>query len=661
MYHATCFISYYIFNLSKTKTKTTSMRNFLLSLFLLCVAQYSFAQCSSCTPNNTGCKPIGGLCNKPDTGMANHPYSTVIHFNLPKKLTDPATLSQCSGCSYVQLNRVKITSLTGLPSGADNYNFSKSQSPYKGYYDVQNNDTLGCVTICGTPLAAGIYTIQVNIDADVVAIGTPIGNVSQNDVPQKYSDTIVILPDTSGSVSSFTYGGVREDCDSVVLNLNAILSAASPNPTRYFWDLGNGQTSNLKSPGLVKFSLPGTYKVALKTVYYNYYISQMHINNMTNAGSCWRGDVEELATGDPEVYTKVGLLGVNTRGNSVSSTSNFNIPIPLAQAALPIGTTAFSFELWDEDNGPPFGSADDNMGTYNININPFPFLPYDVNFNGSCAQGYVRLDTTVATVIVDTLVVTIKGRPTKPFAFASKDSLCNGDSVRLVATPYCADCTYEWYKNDSVYLVGATDSFYYAKVSGGYKIKVTNTLTGCTNLSDSAKRVYFGATPTVAPTVAYYSPTGQVFLNPGISSSFRAKWFKDGLEISGQTGSTIPFVGDGDYQVLIYNPNFPFCNVTTDLTTISTVGIEDDNSLLQGLSVHPNPSTGKFTLTLQTLATQVNLSVNDMVGRTVYSSTLAIQNNVAEKTIDLNESAKGVYMLNIEIAGKRVVRKLVVE
>ena len=50
-----------------------------------------------------------------------------------------------------------------------------------------------------------------------------------------------------------------------------------------------------------------------------------------------------------------------------------------------------------------------------------------------------------------------------------------------------------------------------------------------------------------------------------------------------------------------------------------------------------------------------------MGGRTVYSSALAIQNNVAEKTIDLNESAKGVYMLNIEIAGKRVVRKLVVE
>ncbi len=215
------------------------MRNFLLSLFLLCIAQYSVAQCTSCTPNNFGCKPIGGLCNKPDTGMANNPYTTVIHFNLPKRLTDPGTLSQCSGCSYVQLNRVKITSLTGLPSGADNYNFSKSQSPYKGYYDVQNNDTLGCVTICGTPLAAGVYIIQVNIDADVVAIGTPIGNVSQNDVPQKYSDTIVILPDTSGSVSSFTYGGVREDCDSVVLNLNAILSATFTNPTRYFgiWEM----------------------------------------------------------------------------------------------------------------------------------------------------------------------------------------------------------------------------------------------------------------------------------------------------------------------------------------------------------------------------------------------------------------------------------------
>lgn len=659
MFRATCFITNYVFNLNKTKTKH-SMRNFLLSIFLLCAAQYSFAQCASCTIGYNGCKPEGGLCNKPDTGMANHPYSTVIRFFLPKKLTDPTTIASCSGCSYVKLNRVKITALTGLPAGANQFTFNHTQAPWIGYYDVVNNDTLGCVSICGTPLAAGIYKIQVSLQADVVAIGTPIGDVDPGPQSLSYTDTMVILPDTSGAVSSFTYGGVKEDCDSVVLNLNAILTASTPNPTRYFWDLGNGQKSTSKTPGVVKFSQPGTYKVALKTVYYSYFISQFHINNMTNAGSCWRGDIEELATGDPEVYTKIGALGVNTRGNSVSNTSNFNLPVPLAQSVLPDGTTSFSFELWDEDNGPPFGSADDNMGTYNINVNAFPFLPYDVNYSGNCAQGYIRLDTIPTTVIVDTLVVTIKGRPTKPFAYADKDSVCNGDSIRLIATPYCADCTYEWYRNDTVYLVGATDSFYYAKLPGTYKLRVTNTVTGCNNVSDSSKRVYFGATPTLAPIVAYYSPTAQVFLNPGISSNFKARWYKDGLEISGQTGSTIPYVGDGDYMAVIYNPGFPFCNISTAVTNVSTVGI-DDNSLLQGLSIHPNPSTGKFTIALQTLAPQANLFVNDMVGRTVYSSVVSTQNNAVEKIIDLSESAKGVYMLNVEIEGKRVVRKLVVE
>ena len=79
------------------------------------------------------------------------------------------------------------------------------------------------------------------------------------------------------------------------------------------------------------------------------------------------------------------------------------------------------------------------------------------------------------------------------------------------------------------------------------------------------------------------------------------------------------------------------------------------------LSIHPNPSTGKFTVTLQTLAPQVNLSVNDMVGRTIQSSVLTVQNNSVEHVVDLKESAKGVYTLNIEMGGKRVVRKIVVE
>jgi hypothetical protein len=86
---------------------------FALFLFLFAISfQQLNAQCSTCTPMFTTCPASGGLCNKLDTAYANHPYNKVINFYMPKVLTDPSILSQCS-CSTVDLESITVTGVSG--------------------------------------------------------------------------------------------------------------------------------------------------------------------------------------------------------------------------------------------------------------------------------------------------------------------------------------------------------------------------------------------------------------------------------------------------------------------------------------------------------------------------------------------------------------------
>jgi hypothetical protein len=103
--------------------------------------------------------------------MVNHAYTTNISFYMPHTLNQPSLLSQCS-CNEIDLHEIKITGVGGLPTGI-NATFNNANATY----NVAAGDTLGCTNFCGTPLAAGVYPITIYIQARVLAIGTPIGNV----------------------------------------------------------------------------------------------------------------------------------------------------------------------------------------------------------------------------------------------------------------------------------------------------------------------------------------------------------------------------------------------------------------------------------------------------------------------------------------------------
>jgi hypothetical protein len=632
------------------------MKKFTLLVCILLGISFNraSAQCSSCTPVFSTCPPAGGLCNKLDTAYANHMYDKQVNFYMPHILTDPAVIAQCQ-CSYVQLRAIRVTGVSGLPTGIS---YTLSQN---GQYNVQGGDSVGCSHFCGTPLVPGLYPVTVYLEADVTAIGTPIGNVNQNNNPQQYRDTLLVLPDTVAGVTSFTYGSNGSSaCNSITVDLNALYTAPNPNLTRYFWNLGNGQTSQLKTPGVITYTntsltKPDTFPVTLTTVFYNYTVKKVHIA-VISGGYC--GDIEEATcsclTGadSPDPYIKFPLLGFNNSSSYASNTcrnidfNNLNLPIP-------IGTQTVDMEVWDKDNGPPFGSADDNLGSFTQTIGLG-----DSHFTSGNVDGYITFDTTAGTTITETLFVIANPVPDSPSVVASRDTFCSSDSVRISIDHSYTGYSFEWYR-DTVFLTTATDSFFYSNQAGKYKVKVTNQVTGCAAES-GWKTVTAMPSPPASISILFNGTSA--FITPFPSSGFAADWYFNGNLVTGQNGKFLAFLGNGEYRAELYNTTFPSCRTSSALDTIVSSGINEiGEHSIYGLSVFPNPTHSKFTLNFLSEETQtIVINIQNVLGQSVLVRRLESFSGSFKQDIETAGWGTGLYFIAIETNWGRLNEKIVV-
>lgn len=80
----------------------------------------------------------------------------------------------------------------------------------------------------------------------------------------------------------------------------------------------------------------------------------------------------------------------------------------------------------------------------------------------------------------------------------------------------------------------------------------------------------------------------------------------------------------------------------------------DNNQLLNALFISPNPTKGVVNVSLNT--NYDRLWVSDISGRIVYKID---QENGSMFSIDLTQYENGIYFLNLEIEGERIVRKVV--
>jgi hypothetical protein len=98
----------------------------------------------------------------------------------------------------------------------------------------------------------------------------------------------------------------------------------------------------------------------------------------------------------------------------------------------------------------------------------------------------------------------------------------------------------------------------------------------------------------------------------------------------------------------------------TEVELISTVGIPEIAGDW-GLAIYPNPSTGQLSLELSpNLSTRANIHVTNLVGKLVYSESIAISGRQYIQTLDLSHLDNGMYILSIESPHLNVYRKLII-
>ncbi len=123
-----------------------------------------------------------------------------------------------------------------------------------------------------------------------------------------------------------------------------------------------------------------------------------------------------------------------------------------------------------------------------------PTVTSVTSLNSGVYSVVIKDNNSPALSITKTTTVVVNALPTATITAGGPLTFCNGDSVLLKGT-VSNNRSYQWIKGSNN-LAGQTASSIFAKVSGKYKVKITNITTGCSKTS-SAKTVTVNALPTV--------------------------------------------------------------------------------------------------------------------------------------------------------------------
>ncbi len=259
------------------------------------------------------------------------------------------------------------------------------------------------------------------------------------------------------------------------------------------------------------------------------------------------------------------------------------------------------------------------------------------------------------------LTVSVNNLPPATITASGPLTFCTGDSV-ILSVPFAANRTYQWIKYNAA-IPGATSSTYTATNSGNYKVKVTNTITGCSKTTPTPTTVTVNAKP--AATVTPQGPTtfcagGSVVLAANTGSGLTYKWKKNGNYIAGATSSNYTATTAGTYKVEVTKSNG--CSKLSSGVAVTVPCKEGESTSGNDFNVivYPNPSQGFFNFAFHASSKeQVHIRIFDLTGRKVLETNAEINNSGSSIDIDMSTYTPGVYRWVISTSKETYSDKMV--
>ncbi len=121
--------------------------------------------------------------------------------------------------------------------------------------------------------------------------------------------------------------------------------------------------------------------------------------------------------------------------------------------------------------------------------------------------------------------------------------------------------------------------------------------------------------------------------------------------IAGATSQSFTPGSNGSYSVTV---TVGACSSTSSCVNITNLGIDDLN--FEDVSIYPNPSNGKITVSFNKEVNLKSFVIRDVTGRMVREEKAQTTNGL---TFDISTEAQGVYFLNIEVGNSIQSFKLI--
>lgn len=265
----------------------------------------------------------------------------------------------------------------------------------------------------------------------------------------------------------------------------------------------------------------------------------------------------------------------------------------------------------------------------------------------------------------DSITVVVKPKPGKPIV-SSNSPICAHETLLLHATDTTAGVSYYWRTPDtSLLYIVPSPAIPFAQ-AGIYKSYAV--LNGCA--SDTA-RLNVVVDSTGPPVVSVFSFPDTVI--PGFYMTFKAivsnagskpkyQWQKNGVDIKGATNNVLITndVKVHDIISVIVYSNLPCAIPDSAVAGTWPLSIDDLNSSIYNVDVYPNPNKGNFTIKgrIKDNITNVSVSIMNLLGQTVFTVRLPVDNGAFQQDISLPGVANGAYMLQVQANGTTYFTKI---
>lgn len=436
----------------------------------------------------------------------------------------------------VTVTQATCPSLTGSitvtnPSPSSGITYSINGSTYTNTSGVFNG------------LAPGNYSVTASLPAGCITLAQAVTITASSTLTGTISPALSSIC-TGGSQVLTATGGATYQWR---LNGSPIPGAVSgtytaTQPGIYTADIFNGSCSGQTSNSAVVTLLPlpsGTISPSTATVCsggtvtltatggatFQWYRDNVLIPGATN------GVYEASQAGK---YTVVIGNGVCTAPASNSATVTLEAPsgtVTPGSASICQGST----QVLTATGGTTYQWYKDNLG-----INGATGATYNATQAGVYTVDVITAGGCKAKA-ANSATVNVTPLPTGSISPATI-SICTGTSTTLTAT---GGTTYQWYKN-GVALTGATGATLQITEAGSYAADIFNA-GGCKGKSSNESVVTVGTAPagTISPASASLCAGSTVVLTASGGTTYQ--WYKDGVAITGATGTTLNVTQPGTY------------------------------------------------------------------------------------------------------------------